>query len=210
MALISLIGVLTELNLFSMLFLVLLPLPLGYIFRILEYSFQGYEQLPDFDKWKKMCRDGARVIIVILIYAIPLIILNLISNPDQIISLNYSGFSFYLLLNTIFFGSIIQIIVFIIIGLLEFIGLANMVLYGGEIRAAFRFRELIKRISMIGWIKYLITYTMVWLIGILLVLISFVALTILVGIIIIPLLIAPYFIIFSTRLLALIFSSSEA
>ncbi len=209
MSLISLIGILTEFNPFTLLFLIIVPLPLGYLFRILKTTFKGSDRLPDLNKWKNMYQDGIRVIIVAFIYAVPVIAISLVLFFDQITSLNTVTFSIFALWG-ILTGSIIQIIVFIIIGLIEFIALANMALYEGEISAAFRFGEIIQRISKIGWREYIISYAIILGLGFITVLISLFAFTLVIGIIIVPLIIAPYFVILSTRLLALIFASSEA
>ncbi len=209
LSLISLIGILTEFNLFTFFFLIILPLPFGYLFRIIKISFKGFDELPEFNNWKYMYLDGVKVILTLIIYAIPVVIIFLFSNPYQIFSLDMANFSL-LSLGPFLLGSIIQIIIFILIGFIEFIGITNMALYDGEISAAFRFREIIKRISMIGFKKYLLTYIIIWIIVIITALISLLALLILIGIIIIPLLIAPYFMILNTRLLSLIFASSES
>jgi hypothetical protein len=209
LSLISLIGVLTELNIFTILFLIMVPLPLGYLFRIIKTSFDGSDSLPDFDHWKKMYTDGLRVIAVILIYAIPLLLVTLLINPTLFLSINFQAFTVVMFLD-LFIKSLIQILLFIIIGLVEFVAIANMILYNGEIRAAFNFKELFERISMIGWVKYLSAYVLIWALGFIIILISLLSLTIIIGILIIPLIIGPYFIILSMRLLALIFASSES
>lgn len=209
MSLISLIGILTEFNPFTLLFLIIVPLPLGYLFRILKTTFKGSDGLPDLNKWKNMYLDGIRVIIVAFIYAVPVIAISLFLFFDQITSLITVNLSIFTLWG-ILTGSIIQIIVFIIIGLIEFIAIANIALYEGEISAAFRFGEIIRRISMIGWRKYVISYAIIWGLGLITVLISLLAFTLVIGIIIVPLIIAPYFVILNTRLLALIFASSES
>ena len=85
-----------------------------------------------------------------------------------------------------------------------------MALYDGEFQAAFNFREIRQRISMINWKRYLAYYIIIWIIGVITVFISSVTLTLLVGIFIVPLIIAPYFLVLSTRFLALIFASSES
>jgi len=69
-------------------------------------------------------------------------------------------------------GSNIQIIIFLLIGLIEYVGIANMALYEGEISTAFRFREILARISMIGWRKYLLSYAIIWILAVLTALIS--------------------------------------
>lgn len=208
LSLFAMIGVLNSVNFFSI-FLIILPLPLGYLLKIIKTSFKGSDELPDFDNWKSMYLNGIKLILTVIIYFLPIIILVLILNPSQIFSLFNTNFSLYNLWSMLL-GSIVQIIIFIAIGVIEFVGIANMALYDGEISAAFRFREIINRISMIGWKKYLIFYLIIWILGFLTFIISILMLFILIGIIIIPLLIIPYFMTLNARFLALIFASSES
>lgn len=208
LSLFAMIGVLNSVNFFSI-FLIILPLPLGYLLKIIKTSFKGSDELPDFDNWKSMYLNGIKLILTVIIYFLPIIILVLILNPSQIFSLFNTNFSLYNLWS-MFLGSIGQIIIFIAIGVMEYVGIANMALYDGEIRAAFRFREIINRISMIGWKKYLISYLIIWILGFLTFIISILMLFILIGLIIIPLIIIPYFMTLNARFLALIFASSES
>lgn len=208
LSLFAMIGVLNSVNFFSI-FLIILPLPLGYLLKIIKTSFKGSDELPDFDNWKSMYLNGIKLILTVIIYFLPIIILVLILNPSQIFSLFNTNFSLYNLWS-MFLGSIGQIIIFIAIGVMEYVGIANMALYDGEISAAFRFREIINRIAMIGWKKYLISYLIIWILGFLTFIISILMLFILIGIIIIPLLIIPYFMTLNARFLALIFASSES
>jgi len=208
LSLFAMIGVLNSVNFLSI-FLIILPLPMGYLLKIIKTSFKGSEELPDFNNWKTMYLDGIRLILTILIYFLPIIVLVLILNPSQIFYLFNSNFSLYNSVS-LFLGSIIHIIIFIAIGVIEYVGIANMALYDGEITAAFRFREIIQRISMIGWRKYLISYLIIWILGFLTSIISILMLFILIGIIVIPLLIIPYFMTLNARFLALIFASSES
>lgn len=209
LTLLSFIGILTEINIFTLLFLILLPLPLGYLFKIIKSSFKGFDKLPDFNHWRSMYTDGLRLILVLLIYAIPIVAVFLFFNYELLFSLNIPGFSLYLLFSWLL-GSTLQIIIFLLIGLVEYIGIANMALYDGEISTAFRFREILKRISMIGWKEYLVFYAIIWILGIFVVLISILTLSVLIGIIVIPLLIGPYFLAINARYSALVFASSES
>ncbi len=208
LSLFAMIGVLNSVNFFSI-FLIILPLPLGYLLKIIKTSFKGSDELPDFDNWKSMYLNGIKLILTVIIYFLPILVFVLILNPSQIFSLFNTNFSLYNLWSMLL-GSIVQIIIFIAIGVIEFVGIANMALYDGEISAAFRFREIINRISMIGWKKYLIFYLIIWILGFLTFIISILMLFILIGIIIIPLLIIPYFMTLNARFLALIFASSES
>jgi hypothetical protein len=207
LTLIAFIGVLTEINLFTLLFLLMLPLPSGYLFKIIKSSFKGYDELPDFDNWRSMYLDGFKVILVLIIYALPVLAVFLWFNYEIFYS-SIPSFSLYTLWSWIL-GSNIQIIIFLLIGLVEYVGIANMALYDGEISAAFRFREIFARISMIGVRKYLLSYAIIWILAVLTALISLFAQSILIGIVIIPLLIVPFFAILNARFCALVFASSE-
>jgi hypothetical protein len=207
LTLIAFIGVLTEINLFTLLFLLTLPLPSGYLFKIIRSSFKGYDELPDFDNWRSMYLDGFKVILVLIIYALPVLAVFLWFNYEIFYS-SIPNFSLYILWSWIL-SSNIQIIILLLIGLVEYVGIANMALYDGEISAAFRFREIFARISMIGVKKYLLYYAIIWILAVLTALISLFAQSILIGIVIIPLLIVPYFVILNARFCALVFASSE-
>ena len=204
---ISLIALIGISNIFLSFFLIVGFIPAGYLLRILKTSFKGSDELPIFNDWMKMFIDGFKVVMVIMIYAIPVIIIALILNINQLPTIsNFSA----LYLWGIVTGSNFQIILFFIIGFIELIGIANMALYDGEFKEAFNFREIRQRISMINWKRYLAYYILIWIIGVITVFISSVTLTLLVGIFIVPLIIAPYFLVLSTRFLALILASSES
>ncbi len=180
---------------------------LGYLFRVLKDTLNGSDQIPDFDGWWEMFIDGLRVTLVVLIYTIPVILVTLIPDFTQnAISLgSFSGISLWSFLS----GSKVQFIVFAVVGIIEFMGIANLALHQGKIGAAFRFGEIIRRISMIGWAKYITWYLIIWILGSVAFLISILALNILIGIIVVPLIILPYFALLTSRSLALVFVSSE-
>jgi hypothetical protein len=204
---ISLIALIGISNIFLSFFLVVGFIPAGYLLRILKTSFKGSDELPIFNEWMKMFIDGFKFVLVIMIYALPVIIIALIMNINQLPTI--SAFSI-LYLWGIVTGSNLQIILFFIIGFIELIGIANMALYDGEFKAAFNFGEISHRISMINWKRYLVFYILIWIIGVITVFISTVTLTLLVGIFIVPLIIAPYVLVLSMRFLALVFASSES
>src|SRR5690606_24468228 len=94
LSLFAMIGVLNSVNFFSI-FLIILPLPLGYLLKIIKTSFKGSDELPDFDNWKSMYLNGIKLILTVIIYFLPIIILVLILNPSQIFSLFNTNFSLY-------------------------------------------------------------------------------------------------------------------
>lgn len=209
-SLIAMIGIPAGLNPFTLPFLVILPLTLGYLFKIIKTTFKGSDELPHLNEWKKMYRDGLKVILVAIIYAIPVIIISLTLFFSQMSMYNSQTINMNIFWGMFIISNLPLMMVFFIIGLIEIIAISNMALYEGEIGAAFRFSEIIERISMIGWIKYIIFYVIIWVLGLISAALSFMLLSLIIGIIIVPLLIVPYFIILITRLSALIFASSDA
>ena len=181
---------------------------LGYLYRIIKSFIAGSDLLPDFDDWSLMATDGLKIAIVVTCYNLPLIMFALILAVLQG-TLNLFFFQSLTLWNFLT-GSPLQLIIFILIGLIESIAFTNMALYDGEISAAFRFTEILDRISMIGWIKYLLWYISVLVICLIAVLIAYFSMMIVIGIILVPLIIIPYTAIVITRSLALIFASSES
>lgn len=195
-------------NLYTFIFFIIAFLPLGYLFRIIKTTFNGSDELPNFDEWKSMFMDGFKVNLVLMIYAIPLLIIFLIPIMSQLSISSFNVDSFILLESIT--GSEISVLVFFFIGLIEYMAIANLALYRGKLAAAFRFRQILERISLIGWRKYLVSYLVIWLLGLATGLILFLSFKIIIGIIIAPLLVIPFFAIFNTRYLALLFACSEA
>ena len=104
---------------------------------------------------------------------------------------------------------IVGLILLVIFGLFGTIAIANMAYYD-KISAAFKFSEILKRISNIGWGKYILWYVITILItiaagiiGDLLRIIPYV------GFIIALLLVYSYIFIYSGRSVALIFKSGD-
>ncbi|MCE5215246.1 MAG: DUF4013 domain-containing protein [Methanobacterium sp.] len=184
---------------------------LGYLFRIIKATFAGIDELPDFDEVGELFIDGIKIFIVSLIYAIPVVIIGLIFT--MLIGFGYQNTTTYASFDmfAILAGSLIYVILAIIVGLIEFMAIANMALYEGELGAAFKFSEVMDRIAMIGWGKYIGWYIIMVLLGLVAYAIAFgiSIITFGIGIIVAILLIYPYFSMFGARSLALLFASSE-
>lgn len=185
---------------------------LGYLFRIIKATFAGIDELPDFDEVGELFIDGIKIFIVGLIYAIPVFIIAAIigalisfGNQSALSTGDFTGFQFF----TIITGYTIYFIVAIIIGLVEYMAIANMALYEGELGAAFKFSEVLNRISMIGWGKYIGWYIIMVLLALVAGAISVLTMIIIIGFILAPIIIFPYFSMFGARSLALLFASSE-
>lgn len=182
---------------------------IGYLFRVLKATFAGIDDVPEFDEAGELFIDGLKILVVGIVYAIPVIIIGAIISFIMGISAGSTVSSFDMF--AILAGSLVYVIIAIIIGLIESIAIANMALYEGELGAAFKFSEVMDRISAIGWGKYIMWYIVM----ILLVIIAYLVaagisiLTFGIGIILVILVIAPYISVFGARSLALLFASSE-
>ena len=183
---------------------------IGYLFRIIKATFAGIDETPDFDEVGELFIDGLKIFIVGIVYFIPVAIIGIIIGA--LLSLSpatttgtFTGFDMF----SFALGYSIYIIVAIIVGLIEVMAIANMALYEGELGAAFKFSEVMDRIAMIGWGKYLGWYIIMVLLGLVAAAIAGVTMMIIIGFILTPLIIYPYFAMFGARSLALLFASSE-
>lgn len=170
-----------------------------------------------------MFDDGLKVFFLNVIYGlIPVIIvwvglwITLGSSTVANSTRNNSGMGYQLFLpasavNTeAWLVIIIATIIGFLIGLILYMALTNMALYDGKLKAAFRFSEILERISMIGWGKYIAWYLVMLFIGFAASIVSvLLMLPLFIGFIIVPLIIAPYFAMFGARSLALLFISGE-
>lgn len=182
----------------------------GYLLRVIKATFAGIDDIPGFDNAGELFIDGLKILIVGIVYAIPVIIIAAIigavfSLSPAATTGSFTGFDMF----AFALSYSIYIIIAIIVGLIEIIAIANMALYEGELGAAFRFNEVLERISMIGWGKYIVWYIVMVLLGFVAALIAGLTFIILIGFIIAPLIILPYFAIFGARSLALLFASTE-
>ncbi len=186
---------------------------LGYFLRILKSTIAGVDELPEFDAMGDMFIDGLKVLVVYIVYLlIPGIIIvagiftSIASLAVTNTTISTAPTSFFALIGvTVVIGYILALI----FGLFAYIALANMALYD-ELEAAFRFSEILDKIKMIGWVKYIIWYIVMGVIGLV---IGFIAgllnIIPILGVIIALLFIYPYFLMLFARSLGLIFISNE-
>ena len=183
---------------------------IGYLFRIIKATLAGLDELPEFDEIGEMFVDGLKVFVVGIVYSIPVIIISIIigallgSTNSASLSLNPY------MIWAVVLGYAVYIIVAAIIGLIEVIAIANMAYYDGDLGAAFRFGEVLDHIARIGWGKYIVTYIVIAIVAFIGFLIGMLTLFILIGIILLPLVIAPYVYMFGARAIALLFIDAVA
>ncbi len=217
----------------------------GYIFRIIKSSFDGKVELPKFDNWIDIGLEGAKVYIVYMIYLIPTILLSIVlisssynvmlssglSTIDLIASFNsvlWQGTLIFISI-IILFGTTVAVDVIIRLGILYPIGIlysiiitpiflvaiANMGYDEGDLKSAFKIREILGEISIIGWgnlIKWYIIMGIIfiafWIISNI-VLYFFSLINPIIGGILLALTIYPYLTIFLARSMALFYLPDE-
>jgi hypothetical protein len=183
----------------------------GYMFRIIKATLAGLDELPEFDEIGEMFVDGLKILVVAIVYAIPVWILSAI--VGLLIGSSISATTTTIdptMVWALFLGNMVFVIIAVIIGLIEVMAIANMAYYNGDLGAAFRFSEILDHISKIGWGKYIVTYIVIAIVAFIGFLIGMLTLFILIGIILLPLVIAPFIAMFGSRAIALLFADAVA
>ena len=215
----------------------------GYTLRIIKSSLDGKTELPEFNNWVDMGFSGVKVFLTFIVYSIPAIIIMLIltvsffesftsslesigSNPLEfllnpslsVIWLGIPNIGAYLSDMLSFIGpegisALIGILYMIIITPILLVAIANMAYYEGELKSAFRFREIFDEITSIGWINLIKWYVVAGIIFLIIfigisVAISYIFSLILldiVGGVLISLIVAPFFFMYFARSVALFY-----
>lgn len=184
----------------------------GYPIRIMRASMAGFDELPNFDSWFDIIINGIKVFIVDIAYFIPLFIL-LFSGG----LLGFSAFSMGADNSSAILDifMIIAILYVVIAFPFYLMSLANMAFYE-DIGSAFRFREILDKISKIGWDKFIIWYIVTIIICLILIVSgalievfsSLVQLKV-IGVLLVSLIIIPIMIIYLFRSTALFYLSED-
>jgi hypothetical protein len=184
----------------------------GYILRIIKSSIAGYDELPEFDDLADLFIDGLKVFIVTIVYNIIPIIVIIVGIFGSIAAVGgFTNVTAYPLAFAGLLGLtvIIGLILAVIFTIFEIIAIANMAYYD-ELGAAFKFSEILERISKIGWGKYIIWFIVMLIIGIIIAIIGGIITSIpTIGYIIATVFIFSYYYMFIGRSIALIFISSQ-
>lgn len=121
----------------------------GYLYNVMKYGIEGKYELPDFKDIKGILLNGIRTVIVGIAYSIlPAILfllgLLLIVNENVGAAVNNIGAIIL----------IIAMIFAIFVALFEIMAMCNMIAKD-DLKAAFRFKEILALIKNIGWGKYI-------------------------------------------------------
>lgn len=135
----------------------------GYFFRIIKLSLSGLGNLPEFDNWTNMFKDGIKMFIVNFVYLTPaffivgFVVLFHLSALRTIIGFHPSNLTLDVLSAVgiwAFFVALYYIVIAPIIAMAK----ANMIHNDGEVGAAFRLREILDKIAAKGWLKFIKWY----------------------------------------------------
>ncbi len=154
---VSLLGI-TNLTLMWFIFIIgpiIGCLTYGYLFRIIKSSVVCIKELPKFNKWFDMIKDGIKIFIISLVYLIPaflILVFTILSAPSTLIKIGSSPLAFIQIL----FGQngtwgYIALLYLIIIIPVVLMAVAYMADNNSKLDVAFRFREILHKISLIGW-----------------------------------------------------------
>ncbi len=184
---------------------IIFPLILGYMLRI----YRGATPSPEPDDWGTMFIDGLKLLVIGIIYALPIIILEIVlmgagfvlytektpfANPAAMMGLFGAALA----------GVILLLVLAVIIGLFSTIAYVRFA-RTGSIGEAFNFGAITEQIKRIGWITYIIALIIV---AILIGIVELICLMIpYVGIILLIMLL-PFIILFTARYITLVYDSA--
>lgn len=124
----------------------------GYDFRVIKKAINSENTLPKFNNFISMFIEGLKIIVVEIIYAIlPIILLSI---GFTIIGLGNGGSNATLLS----IGSIVCILGFlftIFMVLVQLMAVNHMIANDGKISYAFKFKDVVKIIGKVSWIRYI-------------------------------------------------------
>jgi hypothetical protein len=181
---------------------ILLTLPLmGYSLKILR----GEKPSPEVNGWGTLFIDGIKYVIICLIYAIPVfIILALLMAPVLTAAMTGDSNAVMANLGGFLLGLVLLVIVAIIIGLFEFIGIVRFA-RTGSMGEAFNFSAILATIGKIGWVNYILALIIL---GIILVIFETICSLIPVVGMLLLFILMPFFTIFQARYTCLLYDSA--
>ncbi|MCP1714676.1 ABC-type multidrug transport system fused ATPase/permease subunit [Methanocalculus alkaliphilus] len=150
--------------------LYLVPVFNGYLVSVLS----GKEPAPEVDDWGKLFVDGWKLNIVALIYMIPIILILVIFGAATlpfIIAGAAMGEMTGVVPDEFILGAIAELlagllVAFVVAIIISFIAYTGVVRFAktGNIMEAFNFSAIFEHIGKIGWVDYIITIIVLWII----------------------------------------------
>ena len=167
---------------------ILLGIPLaGYALKVLR----GEKPAPEVTDWGTLFVDGIKAIIIYLIYAIPIIIVYAILLVVGIGAMMTGDAGAVAGMGIILVGMLVCIVLAIIIGIFEIIGMVRFA-RTGSIGEAFNFGAILATIAKIGWVPYIIALVVLFVVAIIFgIIVAIIQMIPILGILIYLCLIAP-------------------
>jgi ABC-type multidrug transport system permease subunit len=183
---------------------IIFPLFLGYLIRI----YRGSNSPPLLENWGSMFFDGIKIIIVGLVYALPILILEVVlfASPGLLKTSSANPGEIMGLIIAVLIGSIILVIVAILIWLIITTASVRFA-RTDNFAESFNFKEIFAHIGRIGWMDYIIALLMMLIVLGIIAIICFVIPYI--GTILL-LIMLPFLGLFSARYITLLYESAGA
>jgi len=185
---------------------IIFPLIMGYMMRI----YRGATPSPEPDNWGGMFIDGIKLFVVGLIYAIPIIILELVVLGSAGIAMFISAAAptpdpgaLLNLLGAVLFGMVVLAVVAVVIGLIvatAYVRFART----GSFSEAFNFGAIFAHIGKIGIVHYIVALIIM---GIIVGIIEIICTLIPVIGMLLSIILMPFLMLFSARYLTLLYDS---
>ena len=154
----------------------------GYQIKIIKSSLIGVAELPEFDTWINMFKDGIKVFIVTTVYTIPAILLIsvVLSFPSTLGILTGTNFNgaVNLVNGTTEYLGLIAILYTIIIIPIMLMAIVNMANNNSKLSSAFKINAILNKITSIGWKNFIKWYIVTGMVLLILMLVGTIILTI--------------------------------
>jgi hypothetical protein len=186
---------------------ILLGIPLmGYIMKVLR----GEKPAPEVTDWGTLFVDGIKYLIVAIIYAIPIIIVEvLVLGAAGLTMMSGNVTAITAAIAGMLLGFVVILILAIVIAVFEMIGIVRLA-RTGSIGEAFNFNAILSTIGKIGWDSYIIALIVFVVVAIIFSIIVAILMMIpILGLILYLCLIAP-FALFTGRYFCLVYDSAGA
>ena len=176
------------------------PLFLGYEVEI----YRGNKPAPDWCKLERFFIEGLKLLIIQLIYAIPVLIILFLTIGAAVLAIT-SPAGAMAMWGSFAIGIILTIIVAIIIGLVQAMGVVRFA-RTGKMGEAFNFGAIFETIGKIGWFSNIFAMIVMFLVdGIIVFILSFIPF--LVVLLLILILAIPVLVVFSAQYVTLVYES---
>ena len=174
----------------------------GYVFRIVEETIQGSEKLPKFNNFRLMFSHGLNEILILIIY---------LSLPLFLLSLYFFNFLVSMDLNDVPEQSAIIFLGFVFLAAIIYAFFPAVILHrahnNGKFKSGFEFRKIYHKIRTVGVKRLVVVYLGIFIIVTIVEVVladTISGIIPLIGDLITDLLIAPFLLVFTARVLGLI------